>query len=71
MCKDQDKRPLVEEMIKWAKAHKKRLVWCCVDQSFESILADIGWSTLSCIQEDVLRELNPCQAPRRPSIRIR
>lgn len=51
------------EMWAWAKKQKRHLVWCCISDSFAEVLAsgvgpkNKGWSTLSCIREDVLREL--------------
>jgi hypothetical protein len=50
------------EMWAWAKKQKRHLVWCCISDSFAEVLAggigpkNKGWSTLSCIREDVLRE---------------
>jgi hypothetical protein len=53
-----------EEMFRWCKEHKKKLVWCCVDSEFAEVLAEgidgVEWSTLSCIQEDVLCGSSPC-----------
>lgn len=56
MCRDnhEEKTRIAREMIDWAAKAKKRLVWCCVDAAYEKVLADLNWSTLSCIQEDVL-----------------
>ncbi|KAI0322942.1 hypothetical protein OF83DRAFT_1091428 [Amylostereum chailletii] len=41
----------------WVKSQDLRLVWCCVDGQMEKVLGKgthFGWSTLSCIVEDVL-----------------
>lgn len=54
-------RETAEEMFEWVKEEKKKLVWCCVDETFAKVLAEgvngVEWSTLSCIQEDGLRTL--------------
>lgn len=52
------RKALVDEMLAWAKAKHYKLHWCCVTQPFADVLGgeDFNWSTLSCIQEDVLRE---------------
>lgn len=55
------RRETAEEFVKWAKEEGLKVVWCCVDSGFEEVLAEgvdgVGWSTLSCLREDVLREL--------------
>lgn len=52
------RKATAEEMVKWAKKEHLSLVWCCVTHDFAEVLAEgvlgVGWSTLSCIQEDVL-----------------
>lgn len=56
-------------MTTWAKKNKLNLVWCCVSHDFAEVLAEgvngVGWSTLSCIQEDMLRE-SPSVTGRKP-----
>ncbi|ORY88379.1 hypothetical protein BCR35DRAFT_263490 [Leucosporidium creatinivorum] len=46
------------EFVEWAKEEKLKVVWCCVTSEFEEVLAEglegVGWSTLSCLKEDVL-----------------
>lgn len=53
-------KTMAEELMKWAKGEKKRVVWCCVDTMFSEVLADgingVGWGSLTCIREDVLRK---------------
>lgn len=55
------RKVVAEEMAAWAKKHRYHLVWCCVSQEFAEVLAEgvngVGWSTLSCIQEDMIRTL--------------
>lgn len=59
---DEERQATADEMYEWAKKHHKHLVWCCVTDEFSRILSNgvgskrKGWSTLSCIREDVLRE---------------
>lgn len=54
------RKAAAEEFVGWAKSEKLKVVWCCVDSEFEKVLAEgvngVGWSTLSCLKEDVLRE---------------
>jgi len=44
--------------IDWARSQKLRPIWLCVDGQMEQVLgaqgSKFGWSTLSCIVEDVL-----------------
>ncbi|KAF9485645.1 hypothetical protein BDN70DRAFT_795507 [Pholiota conissans] len=42
--------------IAFVESNHMHLVWCCVDQELEAILASdaLGWSTMSCIYEDVM-----------------
>ncbi|KDQ08865.1 hypothetical protein BOTBODRAFT_117892 [Botryobasidium botryosum FD-172 SS1] len=42
--------------ISWAESQNLRPVWCCVDETFQDVLASEGlnWSTVSCINEDVI-----------------
>ncbi|KAI0027886.1 hypothetical protein K488DRAFT_60181 [Vararia minispora EC-137] len=49
------------EFWKWCKAQKLKLVWCCVDDRMEKVLgkgSKFGWSTVTCIVEDVLDPQN-------------
>jgi hypothetical protein len=42
----------------WAHSQNLKCVWCCVDEDMEKVLggpgSKLGWSTLSCIVEDML-----------------
>lgn len=46
--------PVLSQFIAWVQSHDLRLVYCCVPDEIELILADMGWSTVSCISEDVV-----------------
>lgn len=54
------RKETAEEFVEWAHKEGLKFVWCCVDSGFEEVLAEgvagVGWSTLSCLKEDVLRE---------------
>lgn len=56
------RKAVAEEMAAWAKKQHLHLVWCCVTENFAEVLAEgvngVGWSTLSCIQEDMLRKFD-------------
>ena len=42
---------------KWCKNRKLKLIWCCADGEMEKVLGKnsrFGWSTVSCIVEDML-----------------
>ncbi|KIJ65980.1 hypothetical protein HYDPIDRAFT_174752 [Hydnomerulius pinastri MD-312] len=47
-------KPTVEAFISWVQSHDIRPVYCCVDGELEEILGGMGWSTVSCINEDVI-----------------
>jgi hypothetical protein len=47
-------KPTTEALIQWVQSHDLRLVYCCVDAELEHVLGGMGWSTLSCINEDVI-----------------
>ncbi|KAJ3512683.1 hypothetical protein NLJ89_g3380 [Agrocybe chaxingu] len=49
--------PIVaRQFVDFCKSQGKRLVWSCVDRDLEKILGgdEFGWSTVSCIYEDVI-----------------
>jgi hypothetical protein len=49
--------PTCLEFWRWCKERKLKIVWCCVDDEMERVLgkgSKFGWSTVSCIVEDVL-----------------
>lgn len=56
------RKVVAEEMATWAKRQHLHLVWACVTEEFAEVLAEgvngVGWSTLSCIQEDMLRKIS-------------
>ncbi|KIY66246.1 hypothetical protein CYLTODRAFT_378011 [Cylindrobasidium torrendii FP15055 ss-10] len=41
--------------IGWVESQGLQTVWCCVDLPLEKVLANIGFSTVECIYEDVLQ----------------
>lgn len=47
-------KPTLTRFITWVQSHDLRLVYCCVPEEIEELLADMGWSTVSCISEDVI-----------------
>jgi len=47
-------KPTLEAFIAWAKSRDSKPVFSCVNGEVESILADMGWATVSCINEDVV-----------------
>ena len=47
-------KPTVTQFITWVQSHDLRLVYCCVPGEMEALLGDMGWSTVSCICEDVV-----------------
>ncbi|KAH7909510.1 hypothetical protein BJ138DRAFT_1010655 [Hygrophoropsis aurantiaca] len=47
-------KPTAEAFIRWVSSQDLRPVFCCVDVELEEILAGMGWSTVSCINEDVI-----------------
>ncbi|KAF8549969.1 hypothetical protein OG21DRAFT_1514629 [Imleria badia] len=47
-------KPTVMQFIAWVQSHKLRLVYCCVPEEIEELLADVGWCAISCISEDVI-----------------
>ncbi|ORY92543.1 hypothetical protein BCR35DRAFT_336849 [Leucosporidium creatinivorum] len=58
LCEKEKRKETAEEFVEWAKKEGLKVVWCCVDSGFEEVLAEgvagVGWSTLSCLKEDVL-----------------
>ncbi|KAG6330798.1 hypothetical protein ID866_8290 [Astraeus odoratus] len=42
------------EFTAWVQAHDLWPVYCCVDRELEDILGNMGWSTVSCVNEDVM-----------------
>ncbi|ETW78036.1 hypothetical protein HETIRDRAFT_325691 [Heterobasidion irregulare TC 32-1] len=50
--------PTVAAFWTWCKQRNLRLVWCCVDGHIERVLgasgSEFGWSTVSCISEDIV-----------------
>lgn len=44
----------VQAFISYVENKGMRCVYCCVDSNLEEILASMGWSTVSCINEDVV-----------------
>ncbi|KAH7928703.1 hypothetical protein BV22DRAFT_1030465 [Leucogyrophana mollusca] len=47
-------KPTAEAFVGWAHQLEMRPVYCCVDSALEEVLAGMGWSTVSCINEDVV-----------------
>ena len=47
-------KPAMMQFIAWVQSHKLHLVYCCVPEEVEELLADMGWCTISCINEDVI-----------------
>ncbi|KAF4586716.1 hypothetical protein EYR40_010731 [Pleurotus pulmonarius] len=48
--------PTAKAFAKWVEEHDLQLIWSCVDEYLERVLGgpSFGWSTVSCIYEDVL-----------------
>lgn len=62
------RKETADEFVGWGKEKGWKVIWCCVDSEFEKVLAEgvagVRWSTLSCREEDVLREwpmLSACE----------
>jgi hypothetical protein len=49
-------RPTAAAFKEWAAAQGLRVVWSCVDQDLEHVLAEppFEWSTVTCIYEDIV-----------------
>ena len=49
-------RPTACAFRDWAESQELRLVWCCVDQELEHVLAEppFKWSAVTCIYEDIV-----------------
>jgi hypothetical protein len=47
-------RPTVQAFTSFVESKGMRCVYCCVDVDLEDILAGMGWSTVSCINEDIV-----------------
>lgn len=60
VCRDnsETRESVAKEFIEWAtKEKKRRVAYCIVDTAFSEILGkELGWSVLSCVREDRLRE---------------
>lgn len=60
VCRDnaEVRESVAKEFIEWAtKEKKRRVAYCIVDTAFSEILGkELGWSVLSCVREDRLRE---------------
>lgn len=52
--KEEDIRTVAMAFVEWAQSHDLRPVYCCVNAELEDILGDMGWSTVHCINEDVI-----------------
>ncbi|KAF8236128.1 hypothetical protein L208DRAFT_1451169 [Tricholoma matsutake] len=48
--------PTATAFMEWAESQGLRLIWCCVDQDLEHVLAEypFQWSVVTCIYEDVV-----------------
>ncbi|KAG2153203.1 hypothetical protein DEU56DRAFT_773648 [Suillus clintonianus] len=46
--------PTTQAFVSFAENKGMRCVYCCVDDKLEEILSSMGWSTVSCINEDVI-----------------
>lgn len=40
--------------VTWVRAQALIPVWCCIDEHMEKTMANVGWSTVDCIYEDVM-----------------
>ncbi|KIY64897.1 hypothetical protein CYLTODRAFT_357747 [Cylindrobasidium torrendii FP15055 ss-10] len=52
-----DRRALpatVRAFVTWVRAQALVPVWCCIDEYMEKTVANVGWSTVDCIYEDVM-----------------
>lgn len=47
-------KPTVQAFISFVESKGMRCVYCCADVNLEEILAGMGWSTVSCINEDIV-----------------
>lgn len=49
-------RPTAAAFQQWAESQNLRLIWSCVDQELEQVLAEppFEWSCVNCIYEDVV-----------------
>ncbi|KAG1746371.1 hypothetical protein EDB19DRAFT_354851 [Suillus lakei] len=47
-------KPTTQAFVSFAESKGMRCVYCCVDDKLEEILSSMGWSTVSCINEDVV-----------------
>ncbi|KAI6046325.1 hypothetical protein EDC04DRAFT_2558186 [Pisolithus marmoratus] len=52
--KEEEIRRVAMAFVEWAQSHHVRPVYCCVDTELEDILGNMGWSTVQCINEDVI-----------------
>lgn len=46
--------PTVKSFVSWVQSQDLNPVWCCVDRDVEQVLAQLGWSGVECIYQDVL-----------------
>ncbi|KAF9036989.1 hypothetical protein BDZ89DRAFT_1100570 [Hymenopellis radicata] len=46
--------PTVRAFVAWAEQNCLHPIWCCTSEPLEKVLADIGWSTVECIYEEVI-----------------
>lgn len=46
--------PTARAFIAWAEGEGLHPVWCCADEPLEKVLAELTWSTVECIYEEVL-----------------
>lgn len=47
--------PAARQFVAWVERNNLVLVWVCVDDDLQEILAsEFGWSTVTCIYEDVI-----------------
>lgn len=47
--------------VSWARSQGLVPVWCCIDANLEKAMANLGWSTVDCIYEDVLHPAHVMQ----------
>ncbi|KAI6145539.1 hypothetical protein BKA82DRAFT_13716 [Pisolithus tinctorius] len=52
--KEDEIRRVAIAFVEWVQSHHLRPVYCCVDAELEDILGNMGWSTVHCINEDVI-----------------
>ncbi|OAX40208.1 hypothetical protein K503DRAFT_791499 [Rhizopogon vinicolor AM-OR11-026] len=47
-------KPTLQAFISAVESKGMRCVYCCVDSNIEEVLAGMNWSTVSCINEDIV-----------------